>query len=125
MRLEGELGLWDKLMRLDSVTSEGIMTNVCATAVDALRALSRHLCARNLVEEFICAKVLPLRAGQAWFMVKDDEKYRARGLKGLSANVRQAWLKVLQKSNKSATRVKTVYKKVSEAIDELIEALGT
>jgi hypothetical protein len=95
MRLEGEPRLCSKLMRLDSVTSEGIMIDACAAAIDALRALLCHLCARNLVEEFVCVKVLPLRADQAWFMVKDDEKYRARGLKGLGANVRLAWLKVL------------------------------
>jgi hypothetical protein len=77
-------------MRLDSVTSEGIMTDACAAVVDALRALSCHLCARDLVEEFVCAKVLPLRADQAWFVVKDDEKYQACSLKGLSVNVRQA-----------------------------------
>ena len=52
--------------------------------------LSGHQCARDLVEEFVCAKVLPLRANQSWFVVKDDEKYRARGLKGLGLNVKQA-----------------------------------
>jgi hypothetical protein len=52
-------------MRLNSVTFEGIMTDACAAAVDALRALSCHLCACDLVEEFVCAKVLPLRADQA------------------------------------------------------------
>lgn len=51
------------------------MTNGCVAAVDALRALSRHQCARDLVEEFLCAKVLPLRANQSWFTVKDDERY--------------------------------------------------
>jgi hypothetical protein len=57
-------------------------------------------------------------------VVKDDEKYRAWGLKGLGVNVRQAWSKVLQKSNKSVARVKTVYKKVLEAVDKLTGALG-
>ena len=69
-------------------------------------------------------KVLPLRANQSWFAVKDDEKYRACGLKGLGVDVKQAWSKVLQKSNSSATGVKVMYKKVAEAIEELIGALG-
>ena len=77
-----------KLSKLDSVTSEGVMMDAYAAAVDALRALSRHQCACDLVEEFVCAKVVPLRADQAWFAVKDDEWYRRRGLKGLSFNVK-------------------------------------
>ena len=44
------------------MTAEGIITDGCATAVDALRTLSHHQCAHDLVEEFVCAKVLPLRA---------------------------------------------------------------
>ena len=62
--------------------------------MDALRILSCHQCARDLVEEFVCAKVVPLRADQAWFAVKDDERYRGQGLKGLGINVKQAWSKV-------------------------------
>ena len=58
------------------MTAEGIMTNGCATAMDALRTLSHHQCVRDLVEEFVCAKVVPLRADQAWFTVKDDEQYQ-------------------------------------------------
>jgi hypothetical protein len=78
-----------------------------------------------LVEEFVCVKVLPLRANQSWFTVKDDEKYRARGLKGLGVDVKQAWSKVLRKSSTLAARVKVVYKKVVESVEELIGALGT
>jgi hypothetical protein len=40
-----------------------------------LRVLSLQQCARDLVEEYVCAKVLPLRASQVWFAVRDDEKY--------------------------------------------------
>jgi hypothetical protein len=61
VRLEGEPGLCGKLMRLDSVTSKGIMTDACATVVDALKDLLCHLCAHDLVKEFVCEKVLPLR----------------------------------------------------------------
>ena len=64
------------------------MTDGCAVAVDALRILLRHQCARNLVEEFVYVKVLPLRAKQAWFVVKVDERYQERGLKGLVMNVK-------------------------------------
>jgi hypothetical protein len=45
IRLEGEPSLCRKLMRLDSVTVDGVMTNGCVTAVDALRILSCHQCA--------------------------------------------------------------------------------
>lgn len=89
MRLEGEPSLYGKLLRLDSTISDAIKTDDCAAVVDALRALSRHQCAQDLVEEFVCAKVLPLRAGQAWFDVKDDERYQACGLKGLGIDVKQ------------------------------------
>ena len=43
-----------------------------------------------MVEEFVCTKVLPLRASQSWFNVKDDERYQAHGLKGLGIDVKQA-----------------------------------
>ena len=57
-------------------------------------------------------------------MVKDDERYQECGLKGLGVNVKHAWVKVLQKSNSSTSGVKTVYKKVFEAVEELISSLG-
>ena len=50
IRMEGEPSLYGKLLRLDSVTAEGIMTDGCADAMDALRTLSRHQCARDLVD---------------------------------------------------------------------------
>jgi hypothetical protein len=87
--------LCGKLLRLDSITSEGVMTDAWAAAVDVFRVLSRHQCACDLVEEFVCAKVLPSRANQTWFAVKDDERYRARGFKGLGVDVKQAWSKVI------------------------------
>ena len=88
IRLEGKPSLCGKLLRLDSVTTEGIMTDGCATAVDALRTLLHHQCARDLVEESVCAKILPLRANLSWFAIKDDEKYRVHGLKGLGLDVK-------------------------------------
>ena len=57
IRMEGEPSLCGKLLRLDSVTTEGIMTDGCATAVDALRTLSHHQCVRDLVEELVCVMV--------------------------------------------------------------------
>lgn len=62
MKLESEPSLCGKLHRLDNVASNAVMTNGSVTTVDALRALSRHQCAQDLVVEFLCAKVLPLRA---------------------------------------------------------------
>ena len=70
MRLEGEPSLCGNLLRLDNVTLDAIMTDGCVAAVDTLRVLSPHQCARYLVEEFVCAKVLPLRANQSWFAVR-------------------------------------------------------
>jgi hypothetical protein len=46
-------------------------------------------------------------------------------LKGLGVDVKQAWLKVLQKSSTPTAGVKVVYKKVAEYVEELIGALGT
>ena len=62
VKLEGEPDLCGKLSKLESVTSEGVMIDACAAAVDTLWILSRHQCACDLVEEFVCAKVVPLRA---------------------------------------------------------------
>jgi hypothetical protein len=94
---------------LIALFSDAIKTDGCAAVVDVL---TRHQCARDLVEEFVCAKVLPLRAGQTWFDVKDDERYQARGLR------------VFHRSGSSVAGVKDVYKKVAEATEELIGALG-
>ena len=58
-------------------------------------------------------------------MVKDDGKYQAHGLKGLGMDVKQAWSKVLWKSDTLAAGVKVMYKKVAKAVEELIRALGT
>lgn len=65
LKLGSEPNLYGKLLRLDNVTSKAIMTDGCVAIVDALRALSCHQCARDLVEEFLCTKVLPLRANQS------------------------------------------------------------
>jgi hypothetical protein len=61
-KIGGQACLYGKLSKLESVTAEGFMTDSCAAVVDALRVLSRQQCAHDLVEEYICAKVLPLRA---------------------------------------------------------------
>ena len=70
------------------MTLDAVMTDGCLAVVDALRALSCHQCMRDLVEEFLCAKVIPLRVNQSWFDVKDDVMYRGHGLKGLGINVK-------------------------------------
>ena len=50
------------------MTADSGMTDGCAAAVDALRTLSCQQCVHDLVEEFVCAKVLPLRANQSWLL---------------------------------------------------------
>lgn len=57
------------------MTLDAVMTYGCLAVVDALRASSRHQCMRDLVEEFLCVKVIPLRVNQSWFDVKDDVMY--------------------------------------------------
>ena len=42
MILEGEPSLCGKLLRLDNMTLDAIMTDSCVTAMDTLRVLSRH-----------------------------------------------------------------------------------
>ena len=69
VKLEGEPDLCGKLSKHESATSKGVTTKACAAVVDALRILWHHQCARDLVEEFVCAKIVPLRADQAWFTV--------------------------------------------------------
>ena len=76
MKLEYEPGLCGKLSKLESATSEGVITDACATIVGELRILSHHQCARDLVEEFVCTKIVPLRVDQAWFVAKDDKRYQ-------------------------------------------------
>lgn len=70
-------------------------------------------------------KVLPLRTNQSWFEVKDDERYRGRGLKGLRINVKQAWSRVLQKSSSTVVGIKAIYREVVEVAEELVGALGS
>jgi hypothetical protein len=94
--LEGKPVFYGKLSKLESVTTEGFMIDSCAAVVDALRVLLCQQCACDLVEEYVYAKVLPLRASQAWFAIRDDEKYQAQGLKGLGVDVKEAWSKVIR-----------------------------
>ena len=88
LRLEDEPELCGKLTKLGNVSVEAVMTDGCHAAVDAQRELARHQYARDLVEEFLCAKVLPLKASQQWFAMKDDARYRDHGLKGLGIDVK-------------------------------------
>lgn len=64
MRLEGEPSLCGKLLRLDNVTLDAIMTDGCVAAVDGSR-----LCRVTNVRETW------LRSNQLWFEVKDGERY--------------------------------------------------
>ena len=42
VKLEDEPDLCGKLSKVESVTSKGVMTNACASTIDALRILSHH-----------------------------------------------------------------------------------
>lgn len=42
--------------------------------------MAPHQCAQDLFEEFVFAKVLPLRAIEAWFPVS-EERYKEKRLK--------------------------------------------
>lgn len=93
--------------------------------MDALRILSHHQCARDMVEEFVGAKVFPLRANQFWFVVTDGERYREWDLKGLSMNVKQAWAKVLQKSNSSMLGSRPCIRRFLKQLRSSLGSLGT
>jgi len=71
------------LPKVDVASSEASSTVGCLAAVNAIRILSRQQCGRDLVEEFLCAKVVPLLWDQVWFDVRDDAKYAPWGLKFL------------------------------------------
>jgi hypothetical protein len=58
-------------------------------------------------------------------MVRDDEKYLVRGLKGLGVDVKEVWSKVIQKCNTPVEGVKAIFKRVAETVEELVEALRT
>lgn len=91
---------------------EAVSTDGCLAAIDALRALARHQSTWDLVEEFVCVKVLPLRADQQWFAVKDD-RYKGKGLKSLEIDVDGAWAKVLGKSKIRPAGLNVIYKEVA------------
>lgn len=76
------------LPKVDVASSEASSTVGCLAAVDAIRILSRQQCGRDLVEEFLCAKVVPLLRDQVWFDVRDDAKYAPWGLKFLKMNLK-------------------------------------
>ena len=78
-----------------------------------------------MVEEFVCAKIVPLKADQSWFDVKDNMMHRGHGLKGLGINIKQAWSRVLQKSSYSVAGVKAIYREVAEATEEIVGSLGS
>jgi hypothetical protein len=69
LKLEGEAELCGDLAKIDYVSAEYMMTDGCVAAVDAFRLLSCQQCARDLVEEYVCAKFVPLWRSQVWFDV--------------------------------------------------------
>lgn len=105
-------------MRLGNVSAKAIMIDGFLVVVDALRALARHQCARDLIEEFLCVEVLPLKANQRWFAINDDALYKDCGIKGLEIDVKKACLKVMGKGDTSMAGIKAVYNEVAMATED-------
>jgi hypothetical protein len=122
--LAGESELCGDLPLLRDVAAEAMMTDGCHAAIDTLWVLLRCQCTRDLVEEFLCAKVLPLRAKQEWFAMKDDERYQEKGLKGLVIDVNAVWEKILMKSKKCSEGLNAIYREVEAMVENLVGKLG-
>jgi hypothetical protein len=122
--LAGESELCGDLPLLRDVAAEAMMTDGCHAAIDTLWVLLRCQCTRYLVEEFVCVKVLPLRAKQVWFVVKDDERYQEKGLKGLVIDVNVVWEKILKKSKKCSEGLNAIYREVKAVVENLVGKLG-
>lgn len=123
LKLEDEPGLCGQLSKIEWVSVEHVATDECVAAVDALRQLSRHQCARDLVEEYVCARYVPLRKDQVWFEVRDDEKYRSWRLKYLRLDLRAAWKRVIEKGRTQAEGVESVYRIIEKEVDNLVGPL--
>lgn len=86
------------MWRFDSLnmkSAKDAATEVACIVIEALRLVGRHLCARDLFEEMLCAKVISLHAYKGWFLVSVD-KYEGKGLKCLKLDVESCWSHVLK-----------------------------
>lgn len=62
------------MWQVSNVTTQLVMTDARWASVDAVKAVSRHLCARDLVEEFVCMDLVAL--SKEWFVLKDNDRHR-------------------------------------------------
>lgn len=106
---------------LGSVNAEGAATDACLTAIDALRAMARHQCARDLFEKFLCAKVVPLQDDERWFSVS-DERYKDKVLKCCGCCLGEG-AEIKAKSHEAG--LARVLKTVSVAAEEIVGSLGS
>lgn len=111
--------------RVEVASAEASSTAACLAAVDTMRHLSRHQCAHDLVEEYVCAKFVLLHQGQAWFEVRDDAKYESRGLKFLKLDLLSLWRRVVDKGRTSAEGVAAVLDIVKKESKDLVGPLMT
>ena len=74
------------MRRSCSLTVEGAVTEASQVVFDAMRDLEQHQCARDVFEEFVCAKVVPLWGAEKWFTIS-EERYKEKGLKCPDINV--------------------------------------
>lgn len=91
--------------------------------VDALHAFSRQMSPCNLAEEFLCAKVWPLWAGEKFFSVVDDGQYQDRGLKSPVLDVEKVWKKMFRMALSREAVVEKVYTRVLSLADDLVGKL--
>lgn len=59
-----DLVFYSDLLPLGAEKAEGTATQACNSIAAALTWLAPHLCAWDLFQEFLCAKVMPLRVRQ-------------------------------------------------------------
>ena len=91
---------------------------------DALRALSKHQCAQDLLEEFVCAEAGLLRAGQEWFTVI-EEKCKDKGIKCPDIELKERWERVLSKVKRRKLGVKRVANLVQQMTSKIARDMTT
>lgn len=123
LRLADEPDLCGALPKVEVVAAEASSTAECLAAVDAMRTLSRQQCGWDLVEEFLCVKMVPLMQDLEWFDVHVDAKYEPWGLKFLKLNLKTIWREVLAKGRTSVEGAGFVLEVVRKESEDLVGPL--
>lgn len=126
-QLEGEPELTGEMPLLGDAKAEAVMGDEVHAAYDAVRLLARYQSARDLMEEFCAARVLPLKADQEWFAVEDSPRYEERGLKGLKVpvlDVKAAWADVVKGTKTEKITQLRIYGAVMSEVEDLVGKLG-